>query len=123
MPCNLGAQESRLMDRYRLPGSLLKIDTPSKLQHLLNAAATYRCAHCHRDDGTVVAAHCNELALGRGFAHKTPDYMVAYLCHECHDVVDGRRGGLDLEQKRAMWNRAFVVTQSWLWRDGLIKVA
>lgn len=103
--------------------SFLKVDKPAKLQVLLDAAQNYPCSHCHREDGTIVAAHCNELALGRGFAHKTPSYLVAYLCHACHDICDGRRGGLSLEEKRSMWNRAFVVTQSWLWRDGLIKVA
>lgn len=94
-----------------------------RTQKLLDAARHYPCANCNRQDGTIVAAHCNELALGRGFAHKTPNYLVAFLCHECHDVVDGRRGGLEHEQKRQIWNRAFVVTQSWLWRDGLVKVA
>lgn len=108
------------MDRVT---SLLKPDRPARLQHLLDAARLYPCSHCHRNDGTIVAAHCNELALGRGFAHKTPDYLVAYLCSVCHDVVDGRSGGLELEQKRTMWNRAYVVTTSWWWRDGLVKVA
>lgn len=107
------------MDRVT---SLLKPERPAKLQKLLDAARGYPCAHCNRQDGSVVACHSNELALGRGFAHKTPSYLVAYLCHECHDHVDGRRGGLSLEQKRAMWNRAYVVTASWWWRDGLVIV-
>jgi hypothetical protein len=110
------------MDRP-VPGSLLKNTPPAKLQKLLDAAHRYPCAHCNRQDGTIVAAHCNELALGRGFAHKTPDYLVAYLCSVCHDYADGRRGGLLLAEKRALWNRAYVVTMSWLWRDGLIVVA
>jgi hypothetical protein len=113
--------QGRLMDR--IPGSLLKVETPAKLQKLLDAAATYRCAHCNRDDGTVVAAHCNELALGRGFAHKTPNYLVAYLCHDCHDAVDGRAHALSKDEKRAMWNRAYAVTVSWWFRDGLVRVA
>ncbi len=107
----------------RLPGSLLKLQPPPKLQKLKDAARHYACAHCGRDDGTVVAAHCNELALGRGFAHKTPDYLIAFLCNVCHDVVDGRAGGLRQEEKRAMWNRAYVVTMQWLWKDGRIQVA
>lgn len=119
---DLDAQgQGRLMDR--IPGSLLKVETPAKLQKLKDAAATYRCANCNRDDGTVVAAHCNELALGRGFAHKTPDYLIAYLCMECHDAVDGRRAGLPKAEKREIWNRAYVVTVSWWFRDGLVKVA
>lgn len=100
----------------------LKPATPSKLQKLLDGARDYPCAHCARNDGTVVAAHNNELSLGRGFAHKTPDYMVAYLCSVCHDVVDGRSGGLPIAEKRQMWNRAYVVTVSWWFRDGLVVV-
>lgn len=103
--------------------SYLKLAKPPKLQALLDAARNYSCAHCNRNDGTIVAAHCNELALGRGFAHKTPDYLVAYLCQVCHDAVDGRSQSLTLGEKRSMWNRAYVVTVSWWFRDGLIKVA
>lgn len=107
------------MDR----GNLLKLQPVARAQKLLDAARNYPCAHCNRQDGTIVAAHCNELALGRGFAHKTPDYLVAYLCHECHDYVDGRRGGLALFEKREMWNRAYVVTVSWWFRDRLVEIA
>lgn len=103
--------------------ALFKEPPVAKGKKLLSAARNYPCAHCNRQDGTVVAAHCNELALGRGFAHKTPDFLVAYLCHDCHDAVDGRAHGLKLEEKRAMWNRAYVVTVSWWFRDGLVEVA
>lgn len=92
--------------------SFLKDLPVPRLQKLLDAARDYPCSHCNRQDGTIVAAHCNELALGRGMGLKTKDYLVAYLCHECHDVVDGRRGGLCLLEKRVMWNRAYVVTVS-----------
>lgn len=110
------------MDRPA-PGSLLKFPTVPKTRKLLDMARHYPCAWCNRQDGTTVAAHCNELALGRGFSHKTPDFLVAFLCHECHDHVDGRRGMLSIADKRVMWNRAYVVTMSWLWRDGLVCVA
>ena len=110
------------MDRP-VPGSLLKFQSVPKVRKLLDMARHYPCAWCNRQDGTTVAAHCNELALGRGFAHKTPDYLVAYLCHDCHDHVDGRRGGLPLNEKRAMWNRAYVQTVAWWFRDGVVFVA
>ena len=104
-------------------GTLLKPSPIARTQKLLDAARDYPCAHCNARDGTIVAAHCNELALGRGYAHKTPDYLVAYLCHRCHDAVDGRAQALPLEEKRAMWHRAYVVTVSWWFRDNLIEVA
>lgn len=112
-------ETDKVMDRFE---SYLKTEKPARLQVLLDAAQHYPCAHCGRKDGTVVAAHCNELALGRGFAHKTPDYLVAYLCDVCHSHCDGRTGGLLLEQKRAMWNRAYTVTVSWWFKDGLVVV-
>lgn len=105
--------------------TLLKPLPVAKTSKLLHAARDYPCAHCNKM-GYTVPAHCNELALGRGFSHKTPDFMVAYLCGDpggCHDAVDGRAHGLSLQEKRAMWNRAYVVTVSWWWRDGLVVVA
>lgn len=105
------------------PSNLLKSLPVARTKKILDAARDYPCAHCNARDGTIVPAHCNELALGRGFAHKTPDYLVAYLCHRCHDAVDGRAQGLKREEKHAMWCRAYVVTISWLFRDGVIEVA
>lgn len=108
------------MDRA---GSLLKAQPIERTQKLLSAAKNYPCANCNANNGTIVGAHCNELALGRGFAHKTPDYMVAYLCNDCHDAVDGRSQGLSRDEKRAIWNRAYVVTVSWWFRDKLVEIA
>lgn len=110
------------MDRP-LPGTLFKTSAVPKAGKLLDMARDYPCAHCNAQDGTVVAAHCNELALGRGHSHKTPDYLVAYLCHRCHDHVDGRAGGLTREEKHAMWNRAYVQTVAWWFRDRIVVVS
>jgi len=101
----------------------LKPEPVARTQKLLDAARDYPCSWCNRKDGTIVPAHCNELALGHGMGLKVKDYLIAYLCHDCHSAVDGRSHGLSKEEKRAMWNRSFVVSQSWLWRDGIIKVA
>lgn len=106
----------------RAPGSLLKLPTPAKLQKLKDAARDYPCAHCGRQDGTVVPAHNNELAFGRGAGFKTKDFLIAYLCHECHDYCDGRRGGLTLEEKRALWHRAYTQTVAWWFRDSIVVV-
>lgn len=107
------------MDRV----SYLKEQPVPRTQKLLDSARNYPCANCNAQDGTIVAAHCNELALGHGMGHKAKDYLVAYLCHTCHDHVDGRAGGLPLQEKRAIWNRAYVVTVSWWFRDRLVDVA
>ena len=103
--------------------SLLKPEKIKGLAKLLEAARWYPCANCNRQDGTIVADHNNELALGRGAGFKTKDFLVAYLCHECHDHHEGRRGNLSREERRALWNRAYAVTVSWWFRDQRVKVA
>jgi 5-methylcytosine-specific restriction endonuclease McrA len=108
------------MDRVT---SLLKPEPVPKTQKLKDAAKDYPCAHCGRQDGTIVAAHCNELALGRGMHLKTKDFQVAYLCHECHDHHEGRRGNLTREQRQQLWHRAHCVTVAWWFMDGRVKVA
>lgn len=108
------------MDRVT---SLLKDQPVPRAKKLLEAARHYPCANCNANDGTIVAAHSNELALGRGFGHKTKDFLVAYLCHECHDHHEGRRGNLTREERRAMWHRAYCVTVGWWLRDGVVVIA
>jgi len=65
-------------------------------------------------------AHSNELASGRGFAFKSPDYMGAIVCHLCHDQIDGRRGGLSKEAKREMHRMAHERTTEWWVENGYL---
>lgn len=90
-------------------------------QKLLDAARDRACVLCDRQDGTVVAAHSNALEHGRGYGHKAPSYYVAYVCHECHDLIDGRRGKLTREEKREMWLRAWVKTVPIWFEEGIVK--
>ena len=88
----------------------------------LRAAANgLPCVLCSRT-GTTVAAHSNALEHGRGFAHKAPDYMVAYVCHGCHDQIDGRSGGLSLAEKRELWLQAWVKTVRYWFENGIVEV-
>ena len=87
---------------------------------LLKAANGRPCVLCG-SVGTTVAAHSNSLEHGRGFAHKAPDYYIAYLCQKHHDEIDGRSGGLSKEQKREMWLSAFVRTMAVLFEEGIVK--
>ena len=87
---------------------------------LLKAAKDRPCVLCHSVGSTVVA-HSNSLSHGRGFAHKSPDYMVAYLCMNCHDRVDGRAGGLTKEEKRDLWLSAWLRTVSIWFEEGVVK--
>lgn len=91
-----------------------------RLPKLLKAANGRPCVLCG-SMGTTVAAHSNAQAHGRGFAHKAPDYYVAYLCMRCHDEVDGRAGGLTKDEKREKWLSAFIRTVAIWFEEGLIK--
>ena len=87
---------------------------------LLQAANGRPCVLCG-SVGTTVAAHSNSLAHGRGIGHKSPDYMVAYLCMRCHDRVDGRDGGLGKEEKRELWFSAWFRTVTIWFEEGIVK--
>jgi hypothetical protein len=59
---------------------------------LLEYARKLPCQHCGIDDGTVVAAHSNQLKDGKGRGLKASDYRIASLCYTCHTEIDqGKR--------------------------------
>lgn len=45
---------------------------------------------CNGNPETVVWAHANGSAAGKGIGMKAPDYLGAYCCSNCHDVYDRR---------------------------------
>ena len=45
---------------------------------------------CNGNTETVVWAHANVMAAGKGRGLKAPDFLGAYACSSCHDVYDGR---------------------------------
>jgi DNA-directed RNA polymerase subunit RPC12/RpoP len=85
---------------------------------LLKAAREYACVLCGKG-GTTVAAHANSVALGKGTGIKAPDYYVAYVCHECHDRIDGRRYDDD---PQGLWTRAYLKTVALWFEKGLVIV-
>lgn len=74
---------------------------------------------CGLIDGTTVLAHSDELEF-RGMHLKAPDYMGALLCAGCHDLADGRAGGLTLAEKRHFWRRAHDATLRWWVESGFL---
>jgi hypothetical protein len=59
---------------------------------LLEYARKLPCQHCGIDDGTIVAAHSNQLRDGKGRGLKASDYRIASLCYTCHTEIDqGKR--------------------------------
>jgi hypothetical protein len=88
---------------------------------LLKSANGLPCVLC-LSTGTTVAAHSTQVTHGHGTGCKAPDYFVAYVCQECHDLIDGRRGFLNKEEKREMWNRAFQRTVALWFEQGIVGV-
>mgnify|MGYP003353935617 FL=1 len=55
---------------------------------LLEAVRESPCQICGAEDGTVVAAHSNQLRDGKGKAIKAHDFRIAALCYRCHHEID-----------------------------------
>lgn len=53
---------------------------------------------CNFNSATVVWAHANGSASGKGMGLKSPDALGTYACSACHDAIDGRTKPKHLEQ-------------------------
>lgn len=88
---------------------------------LLKAARDQACVLCG-SVGTTVPAHANSVALGKGTGIKAPDYYIAFLCQQHHDLYDGRQGRLTMEEKEELWLRAYVRTVARWFELGIVIV-
>lgn len=85
---------------------------------LLQACREIPCQVCGVADGTVVAAHSNQLRHGKGRSIKASDVFVAAMCHRHHTEVDqGHR--LTKAEKVEMWDAAHRNTVRELVKRGL----
>jgi len=57
-------------------------------KRLLEVVRQLPCQHCGTEDGTIVAAHSNQLRDGKGRGLKAHDYRIAALCFKCHTELD-----------------------------------
>ena len=87
---------------------------------LLEACRQLPCQLCEIEDGTIVAAHSNQLADGKGRGIKASDYRVASLCFNCHMALD-QGNKLSKEQRREFWEVAHRRTIGELFERNLIK--
>jgi hypothetical protein len=88
---------------------------------ILEVARELPCQHCGIQDGTVVAAHSNQLRDGKGRSIKAHDYRIASLCYRCHSELDqGSR--MSKEERVQMWEDAHRGTIGELFSRGLIDV-
>jgi hypothetical protein len=66
----------------------------------------------------VQVAHRNE---GKGMGQKVDDSLTAAICQECHHEIDNGRH-LNRDQRRALIDKAIVLTLRELTRRELVKV-
>jgi len=71
------------------------------------------CQQCGIQDGTVVAAHSNQLRDGKGKGIKSSDAMIAALCYNCHHELDQ---GLHMSKQERIdfWEQAHRKTIKFL---------
>ena len=88
---------------------------------LLEIARLLPCQHCGIEDGTVVAAHSNQLRDGKGRGLKSSDFRIASLCFRCHAEAD-TSSTLTKVARIEMWEQAHRATIGELFEQGLVGV-
>lgn len=88
---------------------------------LLDLARELPCQHCGVSDGTVVAAHSNQLRDGKGRGLKAHDYRIASLCFTCHAELD-QGSKMSKQERIEMWEEAHRKTIGLLFERELIVV-
>lgn len=88
---------------------------------LLKAVRDLPCQNCNRDDGTVCAAHSNQLRDQKGRGIKAHDYRIAALCHACHAEID-QGSKLTKDERRAIWELAHRKSIGLFFEMGIVVV-
>lgn len=88
---------------------------------LLQIVRESPCQHCGRQDGTIVAAHSNQLRDGKGKGIKASDFRIAALCYLCHSDLD-QGYKMSKEERTQMWEDAHRATIGWLFDNNHIKI-
>jgi len=88
---------------------------------LLELARLLPCQICGIEDGTVVAAHSNQLRDGKGRGLKASDFRIASLCFRCHAEAD-TSSTLSKVARIEMWEQAHRATIGELFERGLVVV-
>ena len=88
---------------------------------LLELARLLPCQHCGIEDGTVVAAHSNQLRDGKGRGLKASDFRIASLCFRCHAEAD-TSSTVSKVARIEMWEQAHRATIGELFERGLVGV-
>jgi hypothetical protein len=84
---------------------------------LLELVRQSPCQTCGTEDGTVVAAHSNQLRDGKGRGLKAHDYRIAALCFRCHSELD-QGTKMSKVERVDMFETAHRATIGWLFENG-----
>jgi hypothetical protein len=90
-------------------------------QKLLEAVRDLPCQHCGIEDGTVVAAHSNQLRDGKGRSIKAHDYRIAAMCFKCHAEID-QGAKMSRQERLNAWEEAHRRTVGLLFERGILTV-
>ena len=74
------------------------------------------------EGGVGEPSHSNQPKHGKGGAIKAHDCFYVPACRACHRELDQGRT-MSRDEKRQVWDDAFLRTYVALWEQGLIKVA
>lgn len=88
---------------------------------LLKSVRDCPCQSCGAMNGTIVAAHSNQMRDGKGRGLKADDYRIAALCYKCHTELDQGKN-MSREERLNMWEDAHRATIGWLFENEKIKV-
>jgi hypothetical protein len=88
---------------------------------LLELVRQSPCQTCRNQDGTVVAAHSNQLRDGKGKGIKAHDYRIAALCYSCHMELDQGKS-LDKAERVEIWEEAHRKTIAWLFENNYLEL-
>ena len=88
---------------------------------LLERVRELPCQRCGAEDGTVCAAHSNQLRDDKGRGIKANDYRIAALCFRCHAEIDQGRVSTRADRREA-WEAAHRSTIGALFERGIVKV-
>ena len=88
---------------------------------LLEVVRESPCQLCGARDGTVVAAHSNQLRDGKGRSIKAHDYRIAALCYTCHAELD-QGSKMSKEDRVDIWEMAHRKTIGWLFDNEHLEV-
>ena len=88
---------------------------------LLEVVRESPCQNCGAQDGTICAAHSNQLRDGKGRGIKADDYRIAALCFRCHSELD-QGTKMSRAERVELWEEAHRKTVGWLFDNDHLTV-